>query len=650
VAVRIYGRSGDLDLVHRQLVRSGPQDPDADDGPVIVFEGAAGAGKTTLVRELDSSCAGTVARAYLDLAGIDAGPGRDPVLALLAALGAQLARRCRLHGSLSFDRLVIGLLAVAAPLDPNDPEANQRVIGQVLAGRRSLTRLKRVLAGVADAALSTTGVTATGLVTQLTDWLVDGVASRLPGRRAGHQRARQWYGHPDGEDSLSAVDQLMELHWSTRPHGRPDGRRAAHRLLWRALLADLRDNYTHGRRAAEWTSNALVLLDNADCPLGLEFLREVVRPAGWGDGPGPGAPLTMVVTSRGALLGELLLAERRAVHRVDVPAAPARPERLPPARWARRVLPGLGEAHLVEMFGRSVRGEDATLLAQQLVELTGGHPEGVTLLWDLVRADGAGPIDPERLLTRRDRGVPVEAVLRARLLRDVPADEVEALATAALARTEGEARRLLRRRAEWQHVTLPIGMWQPAPGAHTTLLRLLLQREVARRAEHPWNWSATHRELAKAAEAGTATRLYHLLADRRVDEVVAALSVPARRPATVSRWLGLLDAVVTAPHHPDPPGAAPAPAQAAAPGDDHPRAFVRTLVTVGWAAHSPTLGADRSGLYRRLAGAYARLSEHLGQTSEEVSDRVARYEDLARRWKRPALPGADRAASHRRPQ
>jgi len=82
-----------------------------------------------------------------------------------------------------------------------------------------------------------------------------------------------------------------------------------------AFLADLRDNFRHGRHSDEWPLNCLVLLDNVDCDLGRSFLRQIVAVRGLPDGLGAELPDPVVVVgrSRGGLIAAMTRVERATV-------------------------------------------------------------------------------------------------------------------------------------------------------------------------------------------------------------------------------------------------------------------------------------------------------------------------------------------------
>jgi hypothetical protein len=564
------GRDEEIALVHRQL---GRLEPDAGPVPVLVIAGAAGTGKTTLLQALDESCAGVIPRARLDPAAVVAEGGQDPVPVLLAMLARRLSRHCPVYGRLPFERLAVGLLAVAAPLS-QDGVNGRRQLEESLSSRRGLNRVEKVLTELAGAAAGAAGVKVPVLTGEIVSWAVRTVAPRLPGRPSALRRALEWY----GRTSESAFDELHDLHEA--------GPETARKRLWQALLADLHAAFE--RHDKTWTSKVLVLLDNADHPLGRLFLRELVRP------PLPaGTPLVLVAASRGPLLP----AARNAARTVGT-----RPRRLTRGSYAVRLLPGLREQDLLAMLGRPPTDEPAANLAQQLLEITGGHPEGAAL----VMGEHKSPIEPEA------RFKEIESDLLAVVLRGTAQDETEALGAAARARTEREALGLLRA-GGWAHVTLPLGMWNPAPGADLTLARLLLRRTVP-------SWTAREIHELLAEGAGPADRLYHLLALGRIDEVVSWLSDPMPTEATGARWLRTFDAAVRAPRPPDP-------------GSVTGTGLVSDLVTIAHQVHDPMLRSDRSALYRQMAGAYRGLSRQLRESSDEIADRVEHYELLSRRWR-----------------
>lgn len=666
----LYGRTLEIKLVRELMLRLDDGVHSGDQQPVLVVEGGAATGKTTLLDALASGCAGRVPYSYLDLEVVEAELGDAAIPELLAALACQLARRCKLYGSLRFDRLVIGLLALQLELNPVDPQqANAQVI-EMLKARRPLTTLKRVLGDMAHEALkfvpAGSFVPSSGSITTLVELSVDGIASRLSTRRRGHGRFQKWYGDQDQELGLDPIDELMGLNWSIRHPTRSDVRSDPHELLCSAFLADLRDNFRTGRHADEWSLNCLLLLDNVDTPLGRAFVHRLVQ--AWENSGthrfGSQDPVTVVTTSRGGLLAALSKTKRATVRDVfgaeDVRLTPREHDRGRTV-WLRRQLPAFTIDEVHEMVKKLALPEgNSRNLATMLHQLGRGHPGGTEMLLAAVAEERTAFVEPDALLKSRQAEETLEKRLYNRLLVGVPEDAIDDLITCSAGRKRPEGLRLLHRNGmhyQAEPALLPVEMWDPGPDP--TLLRLLLLRQLARRPEtHQWSWSVAHEMLREtSAQQGNdpVGELYHILANDRVDVVVRALTRQLGKDP-LPHWLDLLEAVTAIPHRPSPSCAAnneqdagwladsfphrsgsddSAEASGLDDGADiNPPVFVHTLVSALRAAADPLLGSNRSALYRRIAGGYRDLSRHIDDNSDELFDLIMRYEQLARQWRR----------------
>lgn len=594
-----YGRKPEIDLVRGLMLREAGAGDQPQ--PVIVVEGGAATGKTVLLRELARRCAGTVPCAYLDLGGAEEERGNVDTPELLAALAFQLARHCRLYGSLRFNRLVIGLLARRWELDRLDRTRAQAQVKQLLRERLPLATVKKVLADLAREGLrlGTEVDAGQGAVGAAVDLVVDTAATWVSTRgRLG--RFAGWYGHQDADLGLDPVDELVELNRSARALG------GGEEVLWSAFLADLRDNFSTARRAGEWSMKCLVLLDNADTELGRVVLRGLTGPRRLGIGD----PLTVVAAMRGDFLAELSNAERARVRQVS---GGVRDAEVPDHEtlWLLRRLPPFTVEEIRGMTRRlGISERDALNLGTLLYRLGRGHPGGTKILLDAAAAERGAAFKPGELL-----GPKLEDMLRDRLLAGVPEAEAESLTICAAGRDPSEGLRL---REEIRPEPFPVGLWEP--GTHITLLRLLLLRRLARRAD---DWRAAHERLRKAA-ADIEAELYHDLALGKVTTVASVLTKQlAEEP--LANWLTLLDGVVTAPRPPAPLLQA---------GEGTSLAFVEALVSSLQEAADPMCGADRGWLYARIAEAYRDLFRHTGGRSDELLDRIRRYDRLSALWRR----------------
>ncbi len=600
--------------------------------PVLVLTGGAATGKTSLVTEIAKGGRGRFPVAFLDLEVVEPVLGEHPVPGLLAAVAAQMAERSKLYGSLRFDRLVIGLLAIEADLAHPDPKIRENRVLEILKERRGVPTLKRVLSEVAKEALAQTPapfVPSSDLGTMAVDAAVDAAAAWRPTRRGVLGRYQAWFGDQDEERGLEPVDVLMWLNSAYRPGARPDEVQEADDLLWRAFLADLRDNFRRARHPEDWTWTALLLLDGADTALGRDFLHRLVQSlaADTARRSGLETPLTVVVTSRGGVFEKLTRVQTKAVRWIAGPADMPSASTDPGVVWLARRLPPFTVGQVYDIVrGSGLPMEDARNLTTMLHQLAGGHPGGTHDVLRAIAGGGVALVDLAKLLLE-DGDLPLGDRILVRLLAGFPEDAIEHLTLASAGRTEEEGKRLLAR-SDGSRVSIPDGMWDPA--MPTSLLRVLL---LCRLARDPDGWQNAHEGLRKAcAEKDPHGELHHLLALDQADEVVRRLA-DQLDPDHVMAWLALFDAAACAPIRDR--KAPPAPSAAAAP------AFVRTLLVDTHRVSDPLCGPDRHGRYFRVANAYRDLARHLADSGDaegmaEIHDRIDRFEALARQWRRLA--------------
>jgi hypothetical protein len=625
----LYGRAVEPRLIRQLLIR--PEHGNCPQPPTLVLEGGAATGKTVLLGEIARGWIGKVPCSYLDVAAVEGELGEEAIPELLAAIASQLARRCRLYGSLRFDRLVIGLQAMRLDLSDVDPRLARAQVSTMLKKRRGLGTFKRVLGDVAQEALELVPGpfrTPPSLIRLVLDAIVDVLFWLISRNALG--RARNWYGHQDRGLGLDPIGQLVDLNWARRHPARADARSEVNELLCDAFLADLRCNFHAGMRSTEWALNCLVLLDNIDCRLGQAFLRQLtaLRDPGEGADLDLSSPLVVVGGSRGGLVAGMTQVERAMVVELTNTRDLTRPGGQRPA-WGRR-LPPLSHDDVRKMATTAIAAYRQNNLVGMLHHLTGGHPGGLAFLLKVIMDVRPENVEPEALLVLPYHGDTVGGILSARLLVGVVPDDIDVLVTCSAARDRREGLRLLGRAVnrDIPAALLPVDTWDPAGEVPTTLLRMLLLRMLARRSGgHPWNWARAHAVLRAtvrpSGEPDLVGELHHTLA---MGEVEPVLDVLAGRLGTepLAAWLGLLQAVATAPaqsERPDPPT-----------GNWPP--FLPLLLTRLWRASDPLLGSDRSGLYDRIAGGLNDLATHLDDTCDELVDLVAHYQNLARQWRR----------------
>ncbi|MGH3996415.1 MAG: hypothetical protein ACRDTJ_03000, partial [Pseudonocardiaceae bacterium] len=338
-------------------------------------------------------------------------------------------------------------------------------------------------------------------------------------------------------------------------------------LLWAAFLADLRAEFDRGRRADERSLNCVVLLDNADTVLGRRFLDELVRAhrqraAG---GQDDADPLTVVATSRGALLTDIPSADWALVITDNARSGPLlrTTDRSRPW-WLQYRLPDLTE----DEVGRAVaaldldRGNDQRL-TRVVFQLTGGHPASTSLILDAIaKSPPKDRIEPEVTLSLAPSGEgsqrppTVEDQVLGQLLTGASDATLRDLVTCAAAREQRHALALAVQgdllvggQSSYVEVLDPI-LWPTEDAAGPALLRRLLRRRLAQRdpAVSP-SWAEVYARLRDAcrAEGDEAGELYYALAlgdlglvTRRLHQCLAELEN--------ARWFELVESVTSAPH------------------------------------------------------------------------------------------------------
>jgi hypothetical protein len=487
--------------------------------------------------------------------------------------------------------------------------------------------------------------------------------------RRGNKDVLQWLADYGPRDGSSGYDRLWEHRRLHRQY--TDGSaRAVGKILCAALLADARAAFQRHERLR----NALLLLDNADNVQGDRFLDLLVecRRESHSEGADPDPVLVVAV-------------RHSPVHtaRMGVPIASDDARRLvldrggntPPRLWIPVRLTDLAKSDdIVPMCSSSVLGADYRD-ADFLHDLTGGHPETVDRLADLLR-DASAAYGPRTLLTQPlpprsnwpprwppDDGTDTtveDYLLKRTLPRDLavlpdgridPEANPDVDAMAVLAATPG-----LRRGActavfhflgwtadaDAAQLRLTSGLWldetaDGVAGYPHPLIALLLRRWLARK---PEVWRDTHTAYAAhySRDQDASLRHHHTLAlvepsnREPMATVVGHLVRELDSAAATEDWLTVLKAVTEAPH------------RVRTTGD--PRSFVTTLAgvadsgdrrqSVARLAVSRWLFHDRyfdpaHRLAQSIANEYERLAEYVTD-NEALFTEAGKYRRIEREW------------------
>ncbi len=649
---QIYGRKPVIKLVRELMVREEVGSSLRNrHSPILVVEGFRGSGKTALLCVLDELLDQRVPRARLDFEAAK----HASVPQVLSTLAFELSRKCPRYGVLQFPRFIVGQLVTGLELDLTDHAQARKQVVAALERRRGVDTVRDVLLETAGDVLSTMGRSSGLPVGPPGSYVAERglrwLTTRAPGRVVLGS-FQNWYGHRDLGLTNDSVDVLVDLNRWARDDKDEHFRQRVDDLLWAAFLADLRTEFDRGRRADERSLNCVVLLDNVDTVLGRRFLDELVRARRQrvASGQDDADPLTVVATSRGALLPEVPSTERTLVELDD-----ARSGRFldPTDRshrwWLQYRLPDLTE----DQVGAAVvaldldRGNDQRL-TRVVFTLTGGHPASTSLVLDAIATcPPDNRVEPEAIVGRmfpaQSAGAQkTEDQVLSRLLAGVSEAAISDLVTCAAAR---ERRHALTLASDELLVTgqtnylevLDTILWPPDGAAGAALLRRLLLRRLALRdPTAASSWAEVHGRLRDVcrAEKDEVGELYYALAVGEFAAVVRRLH-QRHSELAAAPWFELVESVAAAPHQYR--------------GRENPIDEVRTLVRTAqleqplhclarlvaalWIAADPFRDSDRRDLQLQIAAGcsdVARLSP--GGPPAVLLQAARRYQRQAEWW------------------
>ncbi|MGH3758375.1 hypothetical protein [Actinophytocola sp.] len=533
----------------------------------------------------------------------------------MSAIAFQLGNTCERYGSLEFPRLAIGRLIMGAEL-PDSRQKARAEVQRLLSAHVDIDAIRPILLDTAGALapLLTPNSAAFQAAARL------GIEGMLRWIRHARALSPDWYAHQDRGLRRNPLDALVELNSWTQ-----DGlTRQVNELLWDAFLADLRHDFQKSKHAFEMTLNCVVLLDNADTPLGQDFVNGLVeaRKGRQVRGMDSADPMTTVATSRGELLTDVPRHEvvEYAGAEIDDPlSADGNDE---PTRWCRYVLRDLSERETGVLVSALPPNPDANAqsianhqVTSMVYGLIGGHPASTALLVDAMREH---PLEHGDTLTRlldlpepgRDPDrPPLGERLRQRLLGEFTEDTYEDLVTCAAARTEQHARLLAARGdlltggVNSYREIAPV-LWPASGGAGPTVLRRLLLRELATRADdEAANWTKVNDWFR--------TRCYQ---DRDVEGVLhyamaggdiatASEGLRLRLTHDSADWVQLLRSITTVPRRPTTDSAASPMDQLRATLDRRSQRLTR-LIVARWIAYDPFISNRRRALHLQIAADY----------------------------------------------
>ncbi|MEU5726244.1 hypothetical protein ABZ783_31100 [Micromonospora sp. NPDC047738] len=619
--------------------------------PMLIFTGPKGCGKTALLGVLQSELKGKVPYARVNCGNLKSTTAWE-VLSLLAF---DLNRNAAGYRSIPFPRFVTAQVAISAQIDAPGPAA-RLIIRNALEDARHIDQLRILLGNLAqDISGAIAGMGAIPGATTAAQYgpklLLDGLVSWRLGRRVMLGEGLEWYGSGD-----NAYDQLVWLNKLTREDASEAERKEATELLWAAFLADLRAAFDK-RRAARWSLNCVLLLDDIDTKPGRLLYRALADAR-----RSEADPLTVVATSAGGVV-------RHVAPDEEIPFAE---EASYDDYLERRQGQFASDSYPVAL--RDLTLDEVTdmvsdiagprlgarrAVAAEVYRFTQGHPAATAVIAKAIDDHTGGATSVKRLLGSRWRG-PVDkapVTVEERLLRELlgsPSEAVLATLEACSAARDVEQSDELARsglvpppRDGAGLVPAELRVQDTGTGREAMLpaLRHLLLRRLA---GTPERWTAVHTWLRDNGRESD--RFYHALALRDVDAVVQRLEelLPDGRA-----WFAELDAVTAAPNDLDTDDADPTQVLAvtgrAGPADELGRTVARVVVAL-WAANDPLSTADRADLYGSVAWDLKTLAQRPGVPRNDFLKAAARFEARAEAGGSPvpSPPGRRQASAPRR--
>ncbi|ADD43409.1 hypothetical protein [Stackebrandtia nassauensis] len=510
--------------------------PGAPSPPMLSMRAPSGSGKTTCLRELHRELDATAPRAYMDCASLTS----DDIPLLLEKTKFFMTQRCPPAGALRFNRLEVGLVAMAASIDFTVHRVAMRQLREHI--RTSLRTdpgwLTRLLSAATTDALGNAlpvplVATSEELVGSLSVF-----GAYLRSKSQGILRAIRWYGQALDGPARPPFATLAQLHqWSADP----EERRYRDDLLVDAFLADLRENYAPGAYRAPLPYRCPLFLDNASTGIGPEFLEVLAD--------------RREAAHVGGLTADPLLI--LAASQDDIPGVDTTPISLDPFSES--------EIRKVAASTRHNLDRRAHLLVHQL---TGGYPYAAVAVVNVMRresvdvARGLGPLLSAPSGSKDGGELTVEEHLLESLTQSLLSDTrgtpvlggvVEPLYTYAAARTAADAAWLCERFPHDGRVNsslLPsLPLWEDADlGAGHRMLRWLLSRRLREREGEP-DWNTVYTRLAEHARdnGATADALYYALATGDLAHVSRVLTDRLDDTSEDFSWFDLLYHVTAAP-------------------------------------------------------------------------------------------------------
>jgi hypothetical protein len=650
----LYGRDSITAFVRRERQRHGVMRRPL---PIVLLTGPHGSGGTAVLGELWDEFGAETTGVYMDLA--KAQSVEDVVFAIMLGL------RRKIWGIRTprFPRLELAFYALTFEGKSGDRAAFNKhmrkrgranAIGPAL--QTWVNRARPLLYSPEQQVLAALAAQAVGVTASIVGYRHD-------------KKLTAWYSANGIYDAVTGSDPLWELwRWRHVPQADKSGVKA-NKTLCAALLADLCAAFNEPIRTRQRPSNALLLLDNAECWAGKSLLNLIAECRGdnYNAGETGDPALVVAVCHRQppAKAGRPVSAHDHAAEPIG-------------ARWWYPVrLTDLGEDEVAGFTTSTWLGhptEDLNPDASHIYDLTGGHPAAASRLAALLALPGwpfdPRPFDARDLLKRKvphedelpedfkrpawlsaAAGTTVEECLLRVAMGDIREESSLLDEMAVCAATPGLSFPAIKAPfgyLEWTEdnakdarAAVVRRMWLDDPdGANPALhplVALLLRRRLARDQER---WRGVHNAyLTYYASRNETLRYYHMLAlatpktRDRLESVATHLSNKLDE-CEAAEWFRVLYTITSAPNGQRTPLEPEAFVNALAGGEEseNRNRVLARLTAALWLYNDRTFDPCH-----KLAKPIARGLEWLGSRRERDDDEIFfreahKFREIARKW------------------
>jgi hypothetical protein len=670
--VGFYGRESILAQVDELLVIPPGSRAVISGQPFMLIEGCGGSGRSGLLAEISRRWSRNTPTVLIDSGEFRLTTGQNTdTTAIKVILGTMMRQfQDAVPGyRVRWGRISLLLIAMAAPIQTGSQAGDERELLNRLATCKDPAKLAEVLTLFMNLPLSIpvnvgpVQVDAWAVAKTISVSIIKGLgrSARHPEKAWGAELG--WLAPPGLQAKPQAAFQKLIRLSRIAGEEVPALRREVDGLLMSAFLSDLAESATrtHGR-----PYDFLLLLDNADSPVGWDFLKMLSRTRREGHRLDYGPDPLVVVAAGGDARWQEMADNTPDGNPVSVVQV---------GDVIRIRLRNLSQERMPQLLAEYPWGTDylepaAHVVCHLVYRLTCGHCLASRLVMNELQRTPklAGDVDKllgppwteclggpgstdlaipdeevsQRVLNSIARALTPQRMLSSTMLRD--------LVTLAAARHVGEARQLrgllMTDRIDLESLFSEVLWSHPAPDGHLAMLpvaRHLLLRELASRDPASFiSWESVFetlrkrsaeqkpaRRVADAPPEGTgerADRLHRLLALGEPAEVVSELTAMVDSVAEPA-WLACLDAVTVTPAPPRlQPPASPPGQVTGLPRPVYQLIAAHQLLSDRWDNDARQL----HGLYSRTGYAYIQLADYAPADWRIIAQRADYYLALAR--------------------